>query len=211
MSGYSSKAAERNGCRPIVTEEQREQIAASWVDELEPDLLYWLSQSADESHPRPKATLPISTPPMLRVTNIYKTVREADIRALFEEFGSIESLFLPRDSATDAAHGFAFITFTEPATPSTPASSFDYYGPPALLLEYPAEGELVCRDPPLRANVELQPMSPMATHATIVVATSWELTDSRKRQLEDAKKWVLGSTLGGRVFLTYETCEPASQ
>lgn len=61
---------------------------------------------------------------------------------------------------------------------------------------------------PVRAEVELQRVAPTATYVKIVISTSWKLKESRKRELEDAKKGVLGSTLGARVFLAYDRCEP---
>ncbi|KAK7960697.1 eIF-3 RNA-binding subunit [Apiospora saccharicola] len=177
------------------------------------------SANLDEFHPEPVA--PCST---LRVTILHYVVEVADLRALFEEFGAVTPIYL-------APNGyFAFISFADRADAVRACqrydgfcykylvmrvefakSSSDDHARPRLWLEYPDDGEFVSRDPPLRATVELQRAAPTDTYVTIVICTSWELKESRKRELEDAKKGVLGSTLGARVFLAYDRCEPPSQ
>ncbi|KAK8108926.1 eukaryotic translation initiation factor 3 [Apiospora sp. TS-2023a] len=215
MPEYWNTEAERNVRRPIVTYEQREQIAELWAEDLQPDLRYCLANSAnlDEFHPAPVAPCPT-----LRVNNLHYTVEEADLHALFEPFGIVTSVYL-------APNGyFAFVNFADRADAVRACqrydgfcykymvmrvefvkSSGDAHARSRLWLEYPDDGEFVSRDPPLRATVELQRVAPTDTYVTIVISTSWELKESRKHELEDAKKRVLGSTLGARVFLAYDS------
>ncbi|KAK8022578.1 hypothetical protein PG993_013345 [Apiospora rasikravindrae] len=222
---------ERTAPRPALTFEQREQIAALWVTELQPDLLYWLSRSANLDEVKPtKFRSHLTT---LRVTAI-DWCEEAVLRSLFEAFGPLTHFSMPRRSGSGEPLGYAYVDFASPVAAAAACRHLDGYGhehmtmsikfahcvcaatgapAPGLLVEYPsAEGhEFVIRKPLLRATAELQDPSPNSTYATIVVATSWELKEKRKRELEVAKKAVLGSRLDARVFLAYDTCEPPSQ
>ncbi|KAK7918458.1 hypothetical protein PG985_010332 [Apiospora marii] len=231
MPEYWNTEAERNAPRPVLTEDQREQIAALWADVLEVDLLDWLAESAEADEVPPQ---PLDLCSTLRVTYINETPEEAWLWSLFGTFGPVTRVWKAADSKPRLARRLAFVTFARRldavrARQRLDGSheqclvmdvdmdvDFDVDRPeldyrPDMGLECPGEGEFVVRDPPLRATVELQPVAPTATYVTIVLSTSWELKESWKRELEDTKRWVLGSTLGARVFLAYDRCEPPSQ
>lgn len=147
MPEYWNTEAERSVRRPILTEEQREQIAMLWVDELQLELLEWLANSAkfDEFHPEPTVAACSS----LRVTNLDEAVEEADLRVMFECFGSVTDIYRARN--------FAFIAFEERPKAVQACQHFDGFcyqnlvmrvefakssgvSRPELGLEYPDDG-----------------------------------------------------------------------
>ncbi|KAK8076280.1 hypothetical protein PG994_003552 [Apiospora phragmitis] len=227
---------------------------------------------------------------ILSVSNIAKTVPEADLRALFARFGPIQSFFLPMrlegpaqirfEKRGDAIRADKEIggTFYHNMVLHTQLSEALFYGdgdddvhPELVLSVYDLAGTAQAADkmgsrttafayisfaervdvaeahrqldgtvldgtairtelaevdaripvehgecgfqmqevePPLRCTLKLQELAPDATHATVLVATSWPLAGECKKELEEAKKELLGSTLlGDRVFIAYEACE----
>ncbi|KAK8086242.1 hypothetical protein PG994_001216 [Apiospora phragmitis] len=61
----------------------------------------------------------------------------------------------------------------------------------------------------LRATVRLA-MGPSATHATVYVATSWELSPHHKAAVESAKLELLGKDLNSLVRVGYGQYEPSN-
>ncbi|KAK8091701.1 hypothetical protein PG997_002062 [Apiospora hydei] len=212
---------------PALTFDQRERLAAHWVDDLQPDLLYWLSHFANLDVARPPPPKPANHRlTTLHVTNV-SLLQPAAVRELFAAFGPLTHFSMPADSERGGApHGYAYVAFADWAAAVAACRGLDGHGDghvlmrvafvhelAGLLVEYGFGdgGGLVVREPALRATVELRGVSTAATYATVVVATSWELSEERRRGLEEAKRWVLGEELNDRIVLAYETCAPPSQ
>ncbi|KAK7937790.1 uncharacterized protein PG986_014658 [Apiospora aurea] len=210
---------------PALTFDQRERLAARWVDDLQPDLLYWLSHAANLDVPEPPKPAN-HRPTLLHVTNV-ALLQPAAVRDLFAAFGALTHFAMPADSERGGGlpHCYAYVAFADWTAAVAACRGLDghgdghslmrvafVHGPAGLLVEFrDGDGELVVREPPLRATVELRGAATVATYATVVVGTSWGLTAERRRGLEEAKRWVLGAELNDRVVLAYETCEPPSQ
>ena len=49
----------------------------------------------------------------LYVGNLVPHLEEPDVRALFEKFGELSDVYLPKDPSTGEKRGFAFVTFVD--------------------------------------------------------------------------------------------------
>ncbi|KAK8039577.1 hypothetical protein PG993_007988 [Apiospora rasikravindrae] len=68
------------------------------------------------------------------------------------------------------------------------------------------QGSVLVKDSIYWATWDMQDSSPVDTHVTIAVATSWEFKSEERAVLERMAAWKLGDELSPRVKFTYSSC-----
>ncbi|KAK7990468.1 hypothetical protein PG990_014748 [Apiospora arundinis] len=235
MPKYWVKDADRSGL-PVLTEEQRKQIRTCFVEDLGhkfyvESLYYYLREALIDIASKDagfEETAKYKTEwCTLKVSNLAVYVHEEDLYELFGKYGEVTFVYLFEEHVTDLPRGDGLVTMAkrEEAVEARQrlagstflheriGVSFDRHPyieeEPRIPLQDVGAGWFGSHEPPVRAKIELEDMSENeSTYATIVITTSWPLTEQRKAALEQKKTMLLGDTLGPRVFLAYDECEP---
>ncbi|ERN06686.1 hypothetical protein AMTR_s00058p00204390 [Amborella trichopoda] len=70
----------------------------------------------------------------VRVTNLSEDTREADLRELFQTFGSLSRVYVAVDQKTGMSRGFGFVTFVNKEDAQRAINKLDGYGYDNLIL-----------------------------------------------------------------------------
>ncbi|KAK7918457.1 hypothetical protein PG985_010331 [Apiospora marii] len=216
MPSYYTPDSARTGL-PVLADKQRDEIRASFADDLQTALRDRLEAMANVWHQAGQPEHDLLT---VRVLPTSETVTASTVRSWFTPYGSVIDFSMPLNADTGKIAGYAYVTFLE--TEDAEEALERYRAPenadkvrriefvetapefPRLRPEYPAAGEFEVADPLVRARVKLQEMEPDATYATVLVKTSWDLSKADKAKLEADKEYSLGSVVAPRVSIAYE-------